>query len=69
MYLVVAGHHVTQAQVAMCDVISTGEESSSVGVELHISLPAHTPELPEHPLKLDIHTYTSARTHTHTNTF
>lgn len=58
VYLVVAGHHMTQAQVGLCDVISAGEESSSEGAELHVCLPAHTPELPQRRLQLDTHRQT-----------
>lgn len=57
VYLVVAGHHVTQAQVTLCDVISAGEESGSVGAELHVFPPAHVPELPQHRLQLVTHTF------------
>lgn len=60
VYLVVAGHHVTQAEVALSDVISAGVESSSLGRELHICPPAHIPELPQHGLQLDTHTHTVA---------
>lgn len=56
VYLVVAEHHVTQAQVTLCDVILADEELGSVGAELHVFLPAHVPELPQHCLQLVTHT-------------
>lgn len=58
VYLVVASHHVTQAEVVLRDVISAGAELSSVGAELHVSLPDHIPELPQHRLQLVTPTHT-----------
>lgn len=56
MHLVVAGHHVAQTQVRLCDVISRSQEMSGVRAELDVSFSVHVPELLEDLLDLQTRT-------------